>query len=140
MANGDNPCIPYFDGGGDISAVAEAAVLGRRFVAVSDPQDGSSPAMGLDSTASGGRIKVSHAAAAAKPLGVASYDASIGAPLYVVRGHKVVDVRAGATGVNAGVEVEVGANGTAIPLASGKAVGVALDNIANGSDGPIALY
>ena len=138
MANGDNPCIPYFDSGGDISAEAEAAVNGCRFVNVSDPQDGP-PRMGLDTTASGGRIKVSHATAAGAVLGVASYDAGIGAPLYVIRGTKVVPVRAAAN-ITAGQEVEVGANGQATPLASGKAVGIAVDTIASGENGPIALY
>lgn len=138
MANGDNPCIPYYDSGGDITATAEAAVTGCRFVSPSDPQDG--PArMGLDTTASGGRIKVSHATAGTVPLGVASYDAGIGAPLYVIRGGKTVPVTAGATGVNAGVVVEVGANGTAIPLNTGRPAGIALDDIVNGEKGPIAL-
>ncbi len=138
MADGDNACIAFFDEGADITAVAEAAVIGKRFVQISDPQDG--PAlMGLDTAASGGNIKVSHATAAGAVLGVASYDAGIGSRLYVIRGKKVVPVKT-AGNLTAGVEVEVGANGQAVVLASGKAVGIALDTTTSGEDCPIALY
>jgi hypothetical protein len=133
-----NECIPYFDAGEDISAEAEAAVTGKRFVDISDPQDG--PAnMGLDTTASGGLIQVSHAAAGGKVLGVASYDAAAGGRLYVIRGKKVLPVKAGAN-ITAGNAVEVGTNGQAIPLASGIAVGIAVDSASSGADCPIALY
>lgn len=133
-----NECIPYYDSGEDITAEAEVAVTGKRFVDITDPQDG--PAnMGLDTAASGGNIQVSHATAAGKIIGVASYDAAAGARLYVVRGKKVVPVRAGAN-ITAGQEVEVGTSGQAIPLASGKAVGIAVDSATSGADCPIALY
>lgn len=133
-----NECIPYFDAGEDVSVRAEAAVTGKRFVKVSDPQDG--PAnMGLDPAATGGRIVVSHCPAGEKPFGVASYDAAINGHLYAIRGQKIVPVTAGAS-ITAGQQVEVGTNGQAIPLASGVAVGLAVDSAANGTDCPIALY
>ena len=134
-----NECIPYFDAGEDVSARAEAAVTGKRFVMISDPQDGSAAAMGLDSAASGGLVVCSHATAATKPFGVASYDAAINGRFYVIRGQKIVPVRAGAN-ITAGQQVEVGTNGQAIPLASGIAVGVAVDSASSGADCPIALY
>lgn len=138
MARGDNECIAFFDAGADITAKAEAAVTGKRFVQVSDPQDG--PAlMGLSSTADGSNIVVSHATAAGAILGVSSYDAGVGERLYVLRGKKVVPVKS-AGPITAGQEVEVGANGQAVALASGKAVGVAVDTCASGEDVPIALY
>lgn len=145
-----NECIPYFDSGEDISAEAEAAVTGKRFVAISDPQDG--PAnMGLDTTASGGLIRCSHAAAGTRPLGVASYDAGIGERFYVVRGKKVLPVKAGEN-ITAGQEVSVGTDGQAIvhvpqaltgnaeSIAGPYAVGVAVDSASSGADVPVALY
>lgn len=145
-----NECIPYFDAGEDVTAEAEADVTGKRFVAISDPQDG--PAnMGLDTTASGGNLQVSHCAAGAKPFGVASYDAAAGHRLYVIRGQKIVPVKAGAN-ITAGQEVAVGTNGQAIPfvpqaltgnaesLAGPYACGVAVDSAASGADCPVALY
>jgi hypothetical protein len=133
-----NECIPYFDSGEDVTARAEAAVTGKRFVGISDPQDG--PAnMGLDSAASGGLVVCSHAAAGSKPLGVASYDAAINGRFYVIRGQKILPVRAGAN-ITAGQEVEVGTDGQAIPLAAGIAAGRAVDSAASGADCPIALY
>lgn len=133
-----NECIPYYDAGEDVSARAEAAVTGKRFVSISDPQDG--PAnMGLDTAASGGLVVASHAAAGTRADGVASYDAAINGRFYIVRGKKVVPVKAGAN-ITAGQEVEVGTSGQAIPLASGIAVGKAFDSAASGADCPIALY
>lgn len=138
MARGDNECIAYFDAGEDITCRAEAAVTGKRFIAVSDPQDG--PArMGLDTTASGGLIVVSHCGAGDKPLGVSSYDAGINERLYAIRGQKVVPVLAG-DNITAGQEVESDANGKAIPLATGTPAGVAVDSASSGADCPIALY
>jgi hypothetical protein len=137
MADGDNQCIAYYDDAKTLTAVAEAAVTGCRFVNVSDPQDG--PAgMGLSSTSEGSNIKVSHAAADGPALGVSSYDAGVGKRLSVERGGQVVPVMAGAA-ITAGQRVEVGANGTAVPFNDGIAVGIAIDDIANGAKGPIAL-
>jgi hypothetical protein len=138
MADGDNECIAFFDAGADITATAEAAVSGKRFVVVSDPQPGP-VLMGLSTTSEGSNIVVSHAAAGGPALGVSSYDAGVGKKLYVLRGKKVVPVKTGAA-VSAGAEVQSDATGQAIPLAAGKALGMAVDDAASGADCPIALY
>lgn len=139
MARGDNECIPLYEPGAAISAKAEAAVTGKRFVDISDPKEGPVLGAGLSSTVEGQNIVCSHAAAGARALGVASYDAGVGERFYVIRGGHVVPVTAGAN-ITAGQQVEVGTSGQAIPLASGIAVGKALDDAASGADALIALY
>ena len=51
----------------------------------------------------------------------------------------VIPVTAGA-GITFGQEVEVGAAGKAVPLASGKAAGMCLSGATNGNDAIIKLY
>lgn len=146
---GDNECIALYDAAADVPVHAEAAVTGCRFIKVSDPQQG--PALGgLSPTAEGSNIVVSHCGAGEKAFGVSSYDSPIGDKLYAVRGHKIVPVLAGAA-INAGDRVSSDANGKAIPFvmpaSSGNAEtlaipavnGVAVDDIANGAKGFIAL-
>src|SRR5262245_44709391 len=133
-----NECIPYYDVGEDVTATAEAAVTGCRFVSISDPWEGP-PRAGLSTTTEGSNVRMSHAPAGTRADGVASYDAAAGKKFYCIRGNKVCPVQAGAAIAN-GAEVEVGTNGQAITLASGKAVGKAWDDIASGEIGPIALY
>ena len=70
--------------------------------------------------------------------GVAAFDAAAGAQVSVI-GEGVVPVTA-RTAITAGVEVEVGASGKAITLASGKAVGRALTTAANNADVYVRLY
>jgi hypothetical protein len=50
----------------------------------------------------------------------------------------IVPVTAGGT-IAAGAQVEVGTNGQAVTLASGKAVGTCCDGATNGNDARIAL-
>jgi hypothetical protein len=83
-------------------------------------------------------IKVATAAAGAKAFGVAKYDAASGALVGILRGG-VVPVTAGGT-IAFGAEVEVGTAGKAITLASGKAVGKAVEAGTNGNDIQIAFY
>ena len=81
---------------------------------------------------------VSYSLDAGKVLGVAAFDAAVGAQVSVI-GEGVVPVTAGAA-ITAGAEVEVGTGGKAITLASGKAVGRALTTAANNADVYVRLY
>lgn len=132
-----NECMPYFEPGSRISARCSAAVTGKRFVAISgNIQSGP----GLSSTSEGGNLQVAHAGAGTKAFGVAGYDGASGELIPVLNGPgMVVPVTAGAN-IAAGAEVEVGSNGQAITLASGKAVGMCLTAATNGADAMVRLY
>ena len=121
-----NECTPLFRPGRDITGLTTGAVTGKTFVDVSATR-------GAD-----GMIKVATAAAGVKAFGVAKYDAASGALVGVLRGG-VIPVTAGAT-IAFGAEVEVGTAGKAITLASGKAVGKAVEAGTNGNDIQIAFY
>ena len=121
-----NECTPLFRPGRDITGLTTGAVTGKTFVDVSATR-------GAD-----GMIKVATAAGGAKAFGVAKYDAASGALVGILRGG-VVPVTAGGT-IAFGAEVEVGTAGKAITLASGKAVGKAVEAGTNGNDVLIAFY
>jgi len=121
-----NECTPLFRPGRDITGLTTGAVTGKTFVDVSATR-------GAD-----GMIKVATAAGGAKAFGVAKYDAASGALVGILRGG-VVPVTAGGT-IAFGAEVEVGTAGKAITLASGKAVGKAVEAGTNGNDIQIAFY
>ncbi|GAB5904570.1 capsid cement protein [Mycobacteroides chelonae] len=121
-----NPSI--YAPGADITAQATAAVIARRFVAISGDR------------VPGGNIAVAPAPAGARSFGVAASDGATGVLVTVVRGaSRVVKVAAGAA-IAAGAEVEVGAAGKAIPKASGIAVGYAITGAASNTDAEISLY
>lgn len=123
----DNVCIPFYEPGGRITGFATAAVTGKRFVGVS---------AGLSTD---GNISVAHAAAAGVSIGVAAYDAPANARVPVLNGPGfVVPVEAGGA-ITAGDRVQVGANGTAVTLAAGIPVGVAVNGAASGEDARIRL-
>ena len=121
-----NECTPLFRPGRDITGLTTGAVTGKTFVDVSATR------------AADGMIKVATVAAGAKAFGVAKYDAASGALVGILRGG-VIPVTAGAT-IAFGAEVEVGTAGKAITLASGKAVGKAVEAGTNGNDIQIAFY
>ncbi|MEA1796673.1 MULTISPECIES: capsid cement protein [Rhodococcus] len=121
-----NECAPLFRPGRDITGLTTAAVTGKTFVDVSATRDAS------------GLIKVAPAAAGAKALGVAAFDAPSGGLLGILRGG-ILPVAAGGT-IAFGAEVEVGASGKAITLATGKAVGKAVEAGTDGADVLIAFY
>jgi predicted RecA/RadA family phage recombinase len=124
-----NECIPLFRPGGDITCLTTGAVTGKRMVGVSATRD-----------ASTGLIKVAHATAATRALGVAVKDTASGDRVAVVSGPGViVPVTAGGT-IAFGAEVEVGTSGQVVTLASGKAVGMAVEAGTNGNDIHIRLY
>jgi hypothetical protein len=136
-----NECIPYYDDGDHISGYCTAAVTGKTFVKISGTRSGGV----FDPTATAlpadkGAPNINTATAAGRIFGVASYDGALHGFVDVVRGSKmVVPVTAGAA-ITAFEEVEVGANGKAVPLATGVAVGYALADCANGDDAQISLY
>jgi hypothetical protein len=122
-----NESRPLFRPGKDITVLLTGNVTGKTFVDISAAPD-----------ATTGMLKGATAAAGAKALGVAAYDAVSGATVPVLRGG-VVEVLAGAA-ITAGVEVEVNASGRAITLASGKSVGKACSSAsANGDTIFVAL-
>ena len=121
-----NEVKPLFRPGAEVTVLTTGAVTGKTFVGVSATRD-----------ATTGLVKVATATGAAKPFGVASYDAASGATLSVQRGG-ILFVAAGGA-ITAGAQVEVGASGKAVALASGVAVGTALETGSNNNDVLIAL-
>lgn len=121
-----NECKPLFRPGDEVTVLTTGAVTGSTFVDVSATRD---TATGL--------IKVTTATGAVKPFGVASYDIASGSKGSVQR-EGIVFVTAGGA-IAAGAEVEVGANGKAVTLASGKSVGKALETGSNNNPVLVAL-
>ncbi len=126
-----NESIPAYRPGADVTAIAgTGGVVGKTFVNITAALD----------VAAGTPITVQTAAAGALTVGVASRDTAAGAKLHVLRGvGTVVPVTAGGT-IAVGAEVEVGSNGRAVTLASGKARGRAWSAGVAGSDVFIELY
>ncbi|MDR2294693.1 MAG: DUF2190 family protein [Microbacterium sp.] len=125
-----NESIPVYRPGGDVTAKAGAAIVGKTFVNISAALD----------VAAGTPITVITASAAGLSVGIASRDTAAGAVLHVLRNPgEVLPVTAGGT-IAVGDEVEVGANGRAVALASGKARGRAWSAGAAGNDVFIELY
>jgi len=121
-----NECKPLFRPGQEVTALTTAAVVGSTFVGVSATRD-----------ATTGLVKVATCTAAAKAFGVATYDAASGTTLPVQRGG-ILSVTAGGA-ITAGAQVEVGASGRAVALASGVPVGQALETGSNNNPVLIAL-
>lgn len=136
-----NDCIPFFEPGQHPTATAEAAVTGKRFVQISGDRFGG-PAVGVGPEPhlyTVGPPNTTGALGAGKRVfGVAGYDVPQGGDVKVIRGG-IVPVKSGAA-IAAGVEVETDANGQAITLASGVAVGLCLANCTSGADAEILLY
>jgi hypothetical protein len=126
-----NECIPAYRPGDDVTATAgSGGIVGKTFVNISAALD---PVAGTPAT-------VVTAAAAGLTSGVASRDTAAGAKLHVLRGPGIIiPVTAGGT-IALGAEVEVGANGRAVTLASGKARGRAWSAGTSGNDVFIELY
>lgn len=119
--------IDVYSPGADLTAHASTDILAKSFVRISGNR--------ID-----GNLSVAPAAAAGRIAGVARHDALAGDLVLLARGNsRVVKVTAGAA-ITAFAEVEVGADGKAITLASGKAVGYAVTGAASGADAQISLY
>ena len=129
-----NECIPFRGPIHAVTGQATASITGCRFVKVSADR-ASGPA--LNTSGAGSTIKVSHATAAGAIRGVSGYDAASGAFLPVFD-QGTVPVEAGGT-IAAGAEVEVGTNGVAVTLASGKSVGTCESGATSGQLAQIKL-
>lgn len=121
---------------GNVSFHAAGAVVGKTFVKVSANRTGG-PALSTDLES---MWVMSTCPAGLRPTGVAKYDVADTKP-GGVHGQPgmIVPVTAGSA-ITAGQEVEVGTNGQAIPLATGKAAGQAMSGAAGAADCPIKLY
>jgi hypothetical protein len=127
-----DPAIPYYEPGERISGINGSAspIVSKTFVDVNGNKNTGDPRT----------INVKTCAAAAKAIGVAGQDIAVGERgVLLTSPGMVVPVTAGGT-LTAGQEVEVGANGQAVTLAAGKAVGKALDGATAGNDAMIKLY
>lgn len=113
-------CTPFWDVADTLTCHAEAAVIGCRFVSISGPRVDGNP-------------QVSHTAAGAEAFGVAARDKGAGEKVMVHRAPTIVaPVEVGATPLAAGDAVQSDAVGRAIPLAAGKKLGIAMDDVAAG--------
>jgi hypothetical protein len=127
-----NEMTGIYDDGDDLTAVTSAAVVGRRFVSVS-----------ADRNATTGNITVATTAAGARAHGVAKYDAASGAVVGVaMRGtSRVYQVTADNATIAAGVDVMVGASGTAKTwVSTNVAVGYAIAACAANGVAQVVMY
>lgn len=123
------PIVELYEGR-NLPALATAAVVPYTFAAIAGPRDTET-----------GAVTVTTAAAAGPSCGVVKYQAAAGGMTGLARGNaRIVYVTAGAA-ITAGQDVEVGANGAAVPHASGIAVAYAVDTVTTaGTLVPVSLY
>jgi hypothetical protein len=123
-----NECTPLFRPGADVTCLTTGAVTGKTFVDISATRD-----------ASTGLIKVATATAAGLKFGVAAYDAASGARVPVIRGKLDRSSDCGRHHrLRRGGRGRLG--GKAVTIASGKAVGRAVEAGTNNNDVFIELY
>ena len=122
----DNPCIPLYDTGKNVTGRATIAVIGKRCVKITA------------NAGKGNPVSVGPATAAGRIFGVAAYDAPIGDVVPVVKGGVIPIKAVGA--IAAGAEVEVAAAGAVSTKAAGIAIGVAIYDVADTLDALIDLY
>ncbi len=121
-------CIPFHMPGREITCHANAAVGGRRFVAVVGTRVDGTPRVALP-------------AAAGRVLGVAAFDAAAGEKVGVFADSGViVPVIAGAA-IVAGARIVPDAAGAAVPaaVAADITAGYAMDDAAAGAECPVQL-
>ena len=123
-----NECIPVYEPGTQLSVTAGGAITGKTFVDIS---------AALSAT-NGTLMTVVTATAAGKVMGVAAYDIASGARGRVI-GEGIVPVTAGGN-IAVGAEVEVGSNGKAVTISSGRAVARALTAGSADADVIVKLY
>lgn len=129
---------PFYEPGDNITGHTTTAVLAGRFAELKGRQSGGSP--GLSSSANGGNYLTTYPAAGKKADGVYLTNAAQGTKT-TVRGAPGAVFPVTTGGVIAdGDEVEVGAAGVAIKLATGIAVGKAMVGAASGGTAEIRLY
>lgn len=120
-----NVATPLFRPGFDLTVRATGTVIGKRFVKISATR------------ASDGLIQVAQATAGVAGFGVATADIASGALGTIMR-IGILPVTAGGT-ITAGAQVEIDSVGRAIALASGIAVGTAVESGTTGNDVMVAL-
>lgn len=125
-----NELIPYWLPGQTITCEAEAAVTGKRAVAISGPRVGGNP-------------QVSPTATSEDLFGIAAYDAAAGDKVTVFVGRLVLPMEASGA-ITAGDHLVLGAAGVVSTAAPGAGVtapviGIAVDDAADGDDVPVAL-
>lgn len=121
-------CIPYYEPGHQITAHAEAAVTGKRFVKISEPKQG--PASGaLSTTSEGQNVIVSHCPAKERATGVAAHDAAKDAKVGVLATPGFVVPVTADGAVSAGEDVMVGTAGKAAKVAGGGASATATSGV-----------
>lgn len=124
-----NECIPYKEPGAHITGTATAAVTGKRAVAISGDLQADGTAS-IAPPAAGGRI-----------LGVAAWDAAIGAQVTVIRTPGIILPMTSGAAIAAGAQVQVDATGRVVPLAAGVAIGTAVTGVgAADNDAMISLF
>lgn len=130
-----NQCIPYFEPGGELTAQAAVALLGCRFVDIDPAKVNFQAQVGLMATSDDSNVWIKYATAAKRCFGVSGWDVAQNKFVTVFRGPGFcVPVKAAAAAALVpGDEVEVGANGEAVKLASGVAVGKNMRNFTAGA-------
>jgi hypothetical protein len=137
-----NTCIPLFKPGKDLPVHTSEAVKGKTFADISaNIQSGPAiSSVNLPSTYDGGNFVVGTCAVKKRAIGIFASDAASGANTAVLRGSGLVAPVIAGGAITAGKEVEVGAEGKAIELAAGVAVGKAYTTAASGEDCYVSLY
>lgn len=126
MAYQSNPIFEYFTNSHRrITGTATAALTGKTFIGIA-----------VGGTDQNPNLKT--AVAGSRAFGVAGWDVKTNEKVTIFK-KGIVSVTAGAA-LTAGAEVEVGADGKAIPLATGTAVGQVLADAALGADAAVDLY
>ena len=140
-----NICVPLFKGGEkNVTVRTTAAVVGKTFGSISaNIQSGPELTVAtLPATYDGGNFQAATCGTGLKPDGVFAYDVVSGdvVPLIRQQGGAIVPVTSGAA-ITAGAEVEVGAAGKVITLATGKVAGKATTTAAGANvDCYVELY
>lgn len=145
-----NECIPYKLPGISVSAKASAAITGKRFVKISGNRTGGGGEGAAGATTVGVGLStdlenlylVAQCVAKDQCFGVSGFDAAINGELKVYKkaAGVIVPVTSGAA-IAAGAEVESDAEGKAITLAAGKALGYCLNGVSGANkDTEIILY
>ena len=125
-----NPAVPFWDEGNAFTCHASAAVTGKRFVSISGARVDGNP-----------RVKHTVGSATVRAIGVAAYDAALGAKVTVYSAAGIVMPVTTAVAVTAGDLLYSDATGAAVKVAptGAPAVAVALDDAASGEDVPAKL-
>lgn len=123
-----NELIPFKEHADRLTCTPSTAVIGKRFVSLAGDRQAD------------GTYTIAPSANAGKALGVACWDAGVGAKVTVVSvdAGDIVPVRAGAA-LTAGASVMSDATGQAIVATGAAALGICMTGCASGADAQIKL-